>query len=193
VGTADSYGEWFGSLIDTPTLRFLYDSAPYLHDGSAETLRDVLTTSNPDDPHGMGSLLSEAQIEDLVAFLLALPYAEAQESFSYQSSSCTGEPTREPGRIEIHVEGADIVLAHHDAVYNCCAHVVVYLEDERPLIRFVEQEEYHDSEPCRCLCTYELGARLSNLPAGSYTVQVWNGAAQTLLAEQTVVVEPAAG
>ena len=38
VGTADAYGEWFGPLIDTPSLRFLYDSAPYLHDGSAATL-----------------------------------------------------------------------------------------------------------------------------------------------------------
>jgi len=192
VGTAASYGEWFGPVIDTPTLRFLYDSAPYLHDGSATNLRDVLTTTNLDDPHGMSSTLSEAQIDDLVAFLLALPYAEAQQSFSYESSSCTGPPTRQRERIEISAEGSDIVLVHHDAVYNCCARVVVYLEDERPLIKFIEQEEYHDSGPCRCLCTYELGARLRNLPAGTYLVQVWNAADETLLAEQTVVVEPVA-
>jgi len=49
VSTASAYGEWFGPLIDTPTLRFLYDSAPYLHDGSARTLRDVLVTDNPQD------------------------------------------------------------------------------------------------------------------------------------------------
>ena len=190
VGTADAYGEWFGPAIDTPTLRFLYDSAPYMHDGSAASLRHVLTTDNPADPHGMLGTMSEAQIDDLVAFLLALPHSADEEHFTYQSSSCTGEPTREPGRIEIHVEGSDIVMAHHDAVYNCCARVVVYVEDKRPLIEFIEQEEYHDSEPCRCLCTYELAARLSNLPAGQYTVQVWNGAAQSLVAEETVVVGP---
>jgi cytochrome c peroxidase len=73
VGTADGPGEWFGPLIDTPTLRFLYDSAPYLHDGSAATLRDVLTTKNPSDEHGVTSNLSNQEIDDLIAYLLTLP------------------------------------------------------------------------------------------------------------------------
>jgi len=80
VGTADAYGEWFGPQIDTPTLRFLYDSAPYLHDGSAATLQDVLTTANPNDEHGVTSHLTEQELADLIAFLLALPYDEAQSS-----------------------------------------------------------------------------------------------------------------
>jgi len=74
VGTADGEGEWFGPLIDTPTLRFLYDSAPYLHDGSAATLLDVLTVKNPADEHGVTSHLSPQQLDDLVQFLLTLPY-----------------------------------------------------------------------------------------------------------------------
>ena len=74
VGTASSPGEWFGPQIDTPTLRFIYDSGPYLHDGSASTLYDVLTTANPEDKHGVTSHLSEDEIEDLVAFMLVLPY-----------------------------------------------------------------------------------------------------------------------
>ncbi len=74
VGTADGDGEWFGPLIDTPTLRYLYDSAPYLHDGSAGTLIETLTTLNPDDEHGVTSHLNGAELQDLVSFLLALPY-----------------------------------------------------------------------------------------------------------------------
>ncbi len=74
VGTADGEGEWFGPLIDTPTLRFLYDSAPYLHDGRAATLNEVLTVRNLADEHGVTSHLSQQQMEDLVAFLLALPH-----------------------------------------------------------------------------------------------------------------------
>ncbi|MBN1963868.1 MAG: beta-propeller fold lactonase family protein [Anaerolineae bacterium] len=74
VGTVDGEHEWFGPEIDTPTLRFLYDSAPYLHDGSATTLFDVLTSANPTDAHGVTSHLSAAEIDDLVAYLLALPY-----------------------------------------------------------------------------------------------------------------------
>ena len=76
VGTADGEGEWFGPLIDTPTLRFLYDSAPYLHDGSAATLFDVLVTANSNDEHGVTSHLAPQEIQDLVAFLLALPFTE---------------------------------------------------------------------------------------------------------------------
>lgn len=74
VGTANGEGEWFGPLIDTPTLRWLYDSAPYLHDGSAATLHEVLTTKNMNDEHGVTSQLSQQEMADLVAFLLALPH-----------------------------------------------------------------------------------------------------------------------
>jgi cytochrome c peroxidase len=74
VGTGDSQGEWFGPIFDTPTLRFLFDSPPYLHDGSAATLHDVLTITNPNDEHGTTSHLSGEQLADLIAFLLTLPY-----------------------------------------------------------------------------------------------------------------------
>ena len=76
VGTADALGEWFGPAIDTPTLRYLYDSAPYLHDGSAATLVEVLTSANPQDTHGVTSGLAAQEVDDLVAFLRALPYQE---------------------------------------------------------------------------------------------------------------------
>lgn len=74
VGTGDRPGEWFGPRFDTPTLRYLFDSAPYLHDGSAATLMDVLTNNNPDDKHGITSHLTEQQLTDLIAFLLTLPH-----------------------------------------------------------------------------------------------------------------------
>ena len=74
VATADGPGEWFGPLIDTPTLRFLYDSAPYLHDGSAASLYDVLVTRNLGDEHGVTSHLTAGQIQDLIAFLIILPF-----------------------------------------------------------------------------------------------------------------------
>jgi YVTN family beta-propeller protein len=72
VGTGDGPDERFGPTFDTPSLRGLWDSAPYLHDGSAATLRDVLITRNPQRRHGRTSHLSEAEIRDLIAFLLSL-------------------------------------------------------------------------------------------------------------------------
>jgi PKD repeat protein len=58
--------------LDTPTLHGLFRSAPYLHDGSAATLREVLVDRNAEDRHGVTSALSAAQIDDLVAYLLCL-------------------------------------------------------------------------------------------------------------------------
>ncbi len=55
--------------LDTPSLLGVWQSAPYLHDGSAATLRDVLTTQNPNDQHGFTSSLSPEQLDQLVAFL----------------------------------------------------------------------------------------------------------------------------
>jgi cytochrome c peroxidase len=60
------------SGLDTPTLRGLWASAPYLHDGSAPTLRAVLRDRNPDDRHGTTSTLSDAELDDLETYLLSL-------------------------------------------------------------------------------------------------------------------------
>jgi hypothetical protein len=58
--------------FDTPTLKELWRSAPYLHDGSAATIRDVLTTRNPEGLHGDVSGLSEMEIDDLCEYILSL-------------------------------------------------------------------------------------------------------------------------
>jgi hypothetical protein len=75
VGTGnDDPGEKMGPKYDTPTLLGVYRTAPYLHHGKAKTLLDVLTVCNKGDRHGKTSHLKPAQLEDLVAFLKALPY-----------------------------------------------------------------------------------------------------------------------
>jgi cytochrome c peroxidase len=72
VGTGGGPGERLGSAFDTPALRGIWDTAPYLHDGSAPTLRDVIVTRNSSDRHGHTSQLSESEIADLIAFLRSL-------------------------------------------------------------------------------------------------------------------------
>lgn len=56
--------------IDTPTLRGLWNNPPYLHDGSAATVLDVLQSAG--DEHGATSALSDAEREQLAAYLLSL-------------------------------------------------------------------------------------------------------------------------
>lgn len=58
--------------FDTPSLRELYRSGPYLHDGRAATLEEVLIAFNRDDFHGNTSKLTNQEVEDLVAFLMTL-------------------------------------------------------------------------------------------------------------------------
>lgn len=71
VGSGKRLGNTLDGL-DTPTLLGLWDSGPYLHDGSAATLTDVLTTRNTNDQHGITSTLATNQLSDLVTFLLSL-------------------------------------------------------------------------------------------------------------------------
>jgi DNA-binding beta-propeller fold protein YncE len=56
----------------TPTLIEVWRTAPYLHDGSAATMREVLTTRNAGDRHGRTSHLKPAEIDELVEYLLSL-------------------------------------------------------------------------------------------------------------------------
>ncbi len=74
VGTGDHEAEKIGPLYDTPTLLGVYRQGPYLHDGRAATLTDVITTCNKDNKHGTTSHLKPAEVNDLVEFLKALPY-----------------------------------------------------------------------------------------------------------------------
>lgn len=89
VGTGgDDPSEKMGPKYDTPTLLGAYRTAPYLHHGTAKTLRDVLTTCNKGDKHGKTSHLKPADIDDLVAFLKSLPYeatpAETANTVKYR-------------------------------------------------------------------------------------------------------------
>lgn len=72
--TAASGARLGGPLVglDTPGLRGLWHSAPYLHDGSAATLRDVLVTRNPNGAHGNLSGRTSAEIDQLVSYLLSI-------------------------------------------------------------------------------------------------------------------------
>lgn len=71
VGTGEGL-DGIKAAYDTPSLRECWRTAPYLHDGSAATLHDVLRGRNPSDRHGRTSDLTEEQINDLEAYVLSL-------------------------------------------------------------------------------------------------------------------------
>jgi cytochrome c peroxidase len=65
-------GQDTGKPVDTPTLIESWRTAPYLHDGRAPTMREVITTYNHADTHGKTSTLSEEEIDALTEYLLSL-------------------------------------------------------------------------------------------------------------------------
>jgi YVTN family beta-propeller protein len=58
--------------FDTPSLRGVARTAPYLHDGRAATLADVFGRHNAQQRHGAAHQLSKAEMGDLLAFLRSL-------------------------------------------------------------------------------------------------------------------------
>ncbi|MBI3853937.1 MAG: beta-propeller fold lactonase family protein [Verrucomicrobia bacterium] len=58
--------------FDTPSLIEVWRSGPYLHDGRAATIRDIFTTFQREDKHGVTSHLTPKQIDDLVEYVLSL-------------------------------------------------------------------------------------------------------------------------
>ncbi len=61
-----------GKKFDTPTLVEVWRTAPFLHDGWAATLMEVITTFNKGDTHGITSKLSAQEKKDLVEYVLSL-------------------------------------------------------------------------------------------------------------------------
>lgn len=70
VGTRGAFDRT--SEFDTPTLIEVWRTAPYLHDGSVVTIKELLTTRNREDKHGKTSHLTPQEIEDLAAYVLSL-------------------------------------------------------------------------------------------------------------------------
>ena len=57
--------------FDVPHLNNIYDSAPYLHNGSAVSLEAIWTRFNSWDEHGVTNDLTRRQLNDLITYLKA--------------------------------------------------------------------------------------------------------------------------
>jgi cytochrome c peroxidase len=69
VGTGDGLDK--DRKFDTPSLVEAWRTAPYLFDGRAATIEEVITKYNPEDKHGKTSNLSDNEIKDLANFVLS--------------------------------------------------------------------------------------------------------------------------
>jgi cytochrome c peroxidase len=69
VGTGTISGE---ERINTPSLRGLSSSSPYLHDGRAKSIEEVFSKYNERRKHGDADQLTAEELADLVAYLRSL-------------------------------------------------------------------------------------------------------------------------
>ena len=63
--------EYKGFEFDTPTLREVWRTAPYLYDGRARTVFEMLRKFNKDDKHGHTSDLTDQELKELEEFVLS--------------------------------------------------------------------------------------------------------------------------
>jgi YVTN family beta-propeller protein len=70
IGTRQS-GDLKGTF-DTPTLRGVARTAPYLHHGRATTLEEVFSQFNSEQRHGAAHALTAAEVKNLVQYLKSL-------------------------------------------------------------------------------------------------------------------------
>ena len=77
--------------LDTPTLKGLWATAPYLHDGSASTLREVLIDRNSEGKHGDIASLNESEISQLIAYLQQIDESSRNVSASTPGKASSGQ------------------------------------------------------------------------------------------------------
>jgi cytochrome c peroxidase len=89
ITSASGYRLWDNLTgLDTPSLVGLWETAPYLHDGSAATLRDVLDRAAQSGLHGDVASLSSAQRDELVRYLLELDDRPIVAESAEEDSGC---------------------------------------------------------------------------------------------------------
>lgn len=94
VGTLTEFsgGRLGGDLpgIDTPTLLGIWQTAPYLHDGSAPTLKEIFTARNTEGKHGDTASLTEEELDNLVAYLQQIDHGLPPEELQLPGSEPGG-------------------------------------------------------------------------------------------------------
>ena len=62
----------YRNRFDTPTLVEIWRTAPYLHDGSFATVKDLLREGRHGNPNRQLDELNDRQMNDLIEFILSL-------------------------------------------------------------------------------------------------------------------------
>lgn len=98
-------------------------------------------------------------------------------------SACKGngvQGTFTSGKLSATVSGGALVILHEDASYNCAAKVALQATVSGNAILVKEVITNPDEPMARCMCNYDLSAKLQGLAAGSYTIEVRDSDGKTV-------------
>ena len=178
---ADEYGSVLPTPMPTPT--------PTPTPTATATATGTPTSTPTATPTRTTTTATPTRTPTATPYRLYLPLimkGYAGTGFSFAVSDCLGSASSARGdEVKIWVEGQDIVMEHHGAIYNCCATVVIDFVDQRPILKLIERET---GMPCHCLCPYDLSARIAGLPPGDYRVEVWNAEQTHLFGSAWVII-----
>ena len=65
-------GQDKGKKFDVPTLREVWRTAPYLHDGRAATIYEVIRDHNHGEKRGNTAALTDEEVKDLAEYVKSL-------------------------------------------------------------------------------------------------------------------------
>lgn len=113
--------------LDTPTLRGLWDGAPYLHDGSAQTVQDAVLahTKNVATSH---SNLSANELDDLASYIMQIDHNEIIAPENLDTNETTSAPLSNAYSNVVNVDG-DLELSVTDLDINDWSNVEPYPAD----------------------------------------------------------------
>jgi cytochrome c peroxidase len=94
--------------LDVPTLAEAWRTSPYLQNGGATTIYQVMTTFNPTDMHGYTSDLTEQELRDLEEFVLSIGKS------LYTSDPILSDINGPQGEADGIVNNVDLVLLSYD-------------------------------------------------------------------------------
>jgi hypothetical protein len=116
-----------------------------------------------------------AGLEETIYILQVL--ADTRHEIKHFSTGCKvpGSPAYDTDseRFVAEVVDCELIVRHIDAVYNCCIkEISVSVSVSGNLIELYETEVLE--APCDCLCPYDITTDISNLSAGTYSIEIRN-------------------
>jgi hypothetical protein len=110
---------------------------------------------------------------------------------SYNVSGCEIEETKEytksrgiEEKVDIEINDGFINLTHY-LNYVCCADMKVYLDsvENYPDYTLIKLKEKNEGKMCRCICDYEIDAKIGPFESGKYRIQIWGVEFEDMLIE----------